>query len=107
MSEQQSGVRWKRNITVLLAILLGIAAIVVASNLKKPPQTTPAEERAVNVHAMTVPLIDVMPGAVGYGRVTPGKSWDAVAEIAGQVVWIADALRDGRVIEPGTELLHD
>lgn len=106
MIEQVSTVKWKRNIGLLFAVLLGVIVIIVASVLKKPPQTTPAGERAVKVRSMTVPLLNVIPRSIGYGRVAPEKSWDAVAEIAGQVVWIADELRDGRVVEAETELLH-
>jgi len=106
MNEQTSTPKWKRNIGLLFAILLGIAVIIVAPVLKQPPQTTPVEERPVKVRFITVPLLDVVPRSTGYGRVTPGKSWDAVAEVAGQVVGIADGLRDGRVVESGTELLR-
>ena len=107
MDEQQNPVTsWKRNAILGIAILLGVAVIVSASLLKRPPKQIPIVEQPVKVRAIKVPSLDVIPRSNGYGRVTPARSWDAVAEVAGQVVWIADELRGGRVVTAGTELLR-
>lgn len=107
MSEQQRSVfRWKRNLGLIIAILSGIALLILAPKLKSPPKQSPVIEQAVKVHSITVPALDVVPRSTGYGRVTPGRTWESVAEVSGQVVWIADELRDGRVAPAGTELLR-
>lgn len=55
---------------------------------------------------MVVPTLDVVPRSIGFGRVSPGRTWESVAEISGQVTWVAEALRDGRVVTAGTEVLR-
>ena len=107
MSEKQSGEsRWKRNVGMIVTLLFGVAIIVVAPKLKSPPKQSPVKEHPVKVSVMTLPSLDVVPRSTGFGRVSPGRTWESVAEVSGQVVWIADALRDGRVVTAGTELLR-
>jgi len=106
MSERVSIAKWKRSVGMVVAILLGVAFIIAAPLTKKPPQTTQVKEHPLKVRSMLVPMLDVIPRSTGFGRVAPGKTWEAVAEISGQVVWIAGELRDGNVVEAGTELLR-
>ena len=107
MNEQQKPVfRWKRNLALVITILFGIVLLILAPKLKSPPQQSPVKEQAVKVHSITVPVLDVVPRSTGFGRVTPGRTWESVAEVSGQVVWIADELRDGKVVPAGTELLR-
>ena len=107
MSEQQTPMRsWKRHAILAVAILLGVAIFFSASLLKRPPKQNPIAEQAVKVRAIKVPSLDVVPRTYGYGRVAPARNWEAVSEVSGQVVWIADELRDGRVVTAGTELLR-
>ena len=107
MSEKQSsGSRWKRNIGMIVIILFGVAMIMVAPKLKSPPKQIAVKEHPVKVNSITVPRLDVVPGATGFGRVSPGRTWESVAEVSGQIVWIADELRDGKVVAAGTELLR-
>ncbi len=107
MSEQQTLISsWKRHSILAVAILLGVAIIFSASLLKRPPKQMLTEEQAVKVRAINVPSLDVVPRTYGYGRVAPARYWEAVSEVSGQVIWIADELRDGRVVEAGTELLR-
>ena len=60
----------------------------------------------VKVRAITISAIDVIPHAIGYSKVEPERTWDAVAEVADQVVWIADEIRDGRIVKAGIEALR-
>ncbi|MDX2462919.1 MAG: efflux RND transporter periplasmic adaptor subunit [Porticoccus sp.] len=107
MSEQpRPGFRWKRNIGMIIAILFGVALIIMAPKLKSPPKQTPVKERPVKVQSIKVSKMDVVPRSTGFGRVSPGRTWESVAEVSGQVVWIADELRDGNVVPVGTELLR-
>ncbi len=107
MSElQKPRIHWMRNIAMLLILVFGVTLIVLAPKMKSPPDQSPAKERAVKVRAMKVPALNVVPRTTGFGRVSPGRSWDSVAEVAGKVIWISDDLRDGKVVTKGTELLR-
>ncbi len=107
MSESHNtGSSWKRNIGMMLAVVVGVAIIIVAPKLKNPPKQIPVQERPVKVNSIKVPSLDVVPVATGFGRVSPGRTWESVAEVSGQVVWISDELQDGNVVAAGAELLR-
>ncbi len=96
---------WKRFL-ILPPLLIGAAAIFLAPQFKSKPQEVQAAERAVKVRAMSVPKLAVVPRAVGYGTVEPARTWEAVAEVAGQVEWISDDLKNGRTVKAGVEVLR-
>jgi len=107
MSEQQrSGSSWKRNAVMLVVVLLGVALIFLAPLMKRPPKKSPLAERPVKVRTLVVPSLDVVPRSIGFGRVSPGRTWESVAQVSGQVTWVSDELRDGRVVAAGTTLLR-
>ncbi|MBU8871409.1 MAG: HlyD family efflux transporter periplasmic adaptor subunit [Gemmatimonadales bacterium] len=54
---------------------------------------------------MKVSKLAVVPRVVGYGTITPARSWQAVAEVAGQVAWISKDLKSGHTVQAGMELL--
>ena len=98
--------RWIRRFWIVPPILIGVAAIALAPLMKSGPQKTEAPERAVKVRAMTIPELAVTPRAIGYGTVEPARTWEAVAEVSGQVVWVSGGLKDGRMVKAGEALLH-
>jgi len=98
--------KWKHVLWLLIPVLVGIAIVVVAPSMKSGPKKTKSVERPVKVRTIKISEIDVVPRAIGYGKITPSRTWDAVAEVAGQVEWIANDLQDGRVVRAGTELLR-
>jgi len=97
---------WKRKLLILPPILVGVAAIVLAPLIKSKPQETEVIERAAKVRAITVSRLAVAPRAIGYGTVKPARTWEAVAEVAGQVEWVSDALKNGRTVQSGAEMLR-
>lgn len=107
MSDKQTSVNsWKRNAILGVAVLLGVAIVFSSSLFKRPPKQKPVAEQPVKVRAITISNLDVVPRSKGYGRVTSARSWESVAAVSGQVVWIADELRDGKVVVAGTMLLR-
>lgn len=87
-------------------LVLGAAAIAFAPMIKSKPPQVPAVERAAKVRAIKLTPMDVVPRAVGYGAVMPVKTWDAVAEVAGQVEWVSPELKSGARIAAGTPMLR-
>ncbi len=100
------GMLWTRQMWILPPVLVGVAAIILAPQLRRGPQMEAVVERAVKVRAMKVSKLAVVPRAVGYGTVVPARSWEAVAEVTGQVAWISDDLKSGRTVPVGAELLR-
>ncbi|MHA1597870.1 MAG: efflux RND transporter periplasmic adaptor subunit [Alphaproteobacteria bacterium] len=97
---------WSRKLWIIPPILIGIAAIVLAPLIKSGPQETEVTERAVKVRAMKISELAVVPRAIGYGTVKPARTWEAVAEVAGQVAWVSDDLKNGHTVKAGAELLR-
>ncbi len=101
-----TSIRWRNILWLVLLISMGIAVFMVAPLLKSGPQKVDTAERPIKVRAITVSRVDVTPRVTGYGRIAPARTWQAVAEVAGQVKWIAEELRDGHVVTKGDELLR-
>lgn len=97
---------WKRRLWIVPPLVIGALAIVAAPMIKSKPAQVAPQERAVKVRAIKVTPLDVVARAVGYGTVKPARSWEAVAEVAGQVVWISDDLKNGRTVDKGAVMLR-
>jgi len=97
---------WSRKFWIVPPLLIGIAAIALAPLIKSGPQKTDSPERAVKVRAIKISKLAVVPRAVGYGTVKPARTWEAVAEVAGQVAWVSDDLKNGRTVKAGSEMLR-
>jgi RND family efflux transporter MFP subunit len=91
---------------ILPPLIFGIAAVLLAPKLQRGPQMEAVTERTVKVRAMKVSKLAVIPRVIGYGTVSPGRSWQAVAEVAGQVAWTSEDLKSGHTIPTGSELLR-
>lgn len=98
--------KWVRRALILPPILIGAAAILFSPQLKSGPQTAEPLEHATKVRAMTVSELAVTPRVVGYGAVLPARTWEAVTEVAGQVAWISEDLKNGRRVSAGDEVLR-
>ena len=97
--------KWLKRSLIVIPLAIGIAAIVVAPKLKKPPQKVETVERATKVRVIKPVFEEVSPKLIGYGSTLPTKSWDAVAEVAGRVSWVSDQLKEGAIIPKGAELI--
>lgn len=98
--------KWKNRFWIIPPLVIGIAAILSAQLLKKPPQKAEMEERAVTARAIKISKIDVLPHVIGYGITRPGRTWEAVTEVSGRVIWISDNLKNGHLIAKDDELLR-
>lgn len=97
---------WKKALWLLPPLVLGVAALVVAPRLQQAPHRIEPVERAVPVRTLVIEPMTVRPSAVGFGAVKPVRTWEAVAEVPGQVVWVADALKNGHTVPAGDALLR-
>lgn len=98
--------RLGRALLFVLPVALGAAAIGYAVMNREGPQRTEPQERVTPVRVVTVPSVDVVPRALGYGSVIPGRVWEAVGEVSGTVIYRHPELEKGGVLRAGTELLR-
>ena len=98
--------RLGRALLFVLPVALGAAAVGYAVKNREGPQRTPPEVRVTPVRIVTVPSVDVVPRALGYGSVSPGRVWEAVGEVSGTVIYRHPELEKGAILQAGTELLR-
>ena len=102
-----------KRVKTLAKRFLAIPPIVVGAGLlatqvadrEAPEQAAPAEV-ARPVRVIEVQPTVFVPRALGYGYVEPGSVWQAVAEVAGKIVYRHPDLERGRVLEAGTLLFR-
>ena len=97
--------RWKR-LLIIPVVAAGIAAVVVAVNLKSGPRQKTLEESSTKVRVIDIPTVDLVPRALGYGYVEPDKVWEAVAEVKGRIVEMNPRLKKGALVSRGDMLLR-
>ena len=96
---------WKR-LLIVPPLLLGIAALVVAVQQRAAPVKKPVAELASKVRIIEVPSATLIPRALGFGTVQPGRVWEAVSQVAGKIIEIHPRLKKGSILPEGTVLLR-
>ena len=98
--------RHARKLLVLPPLIVGVAVVAVAVQTREGPRRAPSQERTTAVRVVAAPMVDVVPRALGYGSVQPGKVWEAVTQVKGTVVFRHPDLEKGAILAAGTELLR-
>ena len=97
---------WLKRAIILIPVTIGIAAVVFAPQQKDSPKKTKVAEPATKVRMLKPLHQEVSPKVVGYGTSAPLRSWEAVVEVSGRIIWVSEDLREGKMIPKGTELLR-
>ena len=87
-------------------LVIGLAILVAVVRTGEEPRQSPPHEAARKVRVITVPAVDLVPRALGYGSVRPEFVWEAVAEVGGQVVETHPQLKKGAILGKGEVLLR-
>ena len=95
-----------RLLLFVVPVALGAALVWYAVQNREGPQRLPPEERMIPARVVTVPSVDVVPRALGYGSAKPGRVWEAVGEVSGTVIYRHPELAKGAILRAGTELLR-
>jgi len=90
---------------IVFFVLIGVAVIMLGSKFKSPLEKVENAEFATKAKVISVPKLKLKINAIGYGHVKAGDHWDAVAEVAGRVIFLSDKLKDGEFVSKGDELL--
>lgn len=95
-----------RKLLFLPPVLAGMAILFFVLRGGGEAERKPPAEVARPVSVVTVPSVDFVPRAVGYGIARPDRSWEAVAEVAGRIVQKHPLLESGEIISGGLEVLR-
>ncbi|MGY5453443.1 efflux RND transporter periplasmic adaptor subunit [Agarivorans sp. MS3-6] len=90
---------------ILPGVAVGILLLAVAIMTK---EVVPLNSEHQNSRLVEVRILEKMesaPVALGYGKVEPKNTWEAVAEVSGSLVYRHPQLEEGRFLEKGSLLL--
>ncbi len=91
---------------LLPPIALGLGAAAWLISTAEPPARMKQSERNVVAHIVTAEMTRVRTAVRGYGNVQAARNWEAVAEVAGTVVWRHPDLDTGNIVSKGTTVLR-
>lgn len=95
-----------KRLLFLPPVLVGAGVIAYQIASRSPPEQAEPTEIPRPVRVIQVEPMDFVPRALGYGHVQPGKVWEAVAEVAGKIVYRHPDLERGRLLPAATEILR-
>ena len=96
----------KRIIGFAVPVAIGVGVFVMAVERSKPPEQTEQIERSRTVRVAEVTKSVFIPRVSGYGTVEPDRTWDAVAQVSGRIVYVHPNLRRGALLGVGTEIIR-
>jgi RND family efflux transporter MFP subunit len=80
-----------------------VLAFVIAT--RGGPERVAVEETAARVRVLEVVPMPFVPRVTGYGTVSPGRSWSAVAQVSGRIARVAPELERGARIPADAEIV--
>jgi len=98
-------IRLTKSLWIIPPIIIAVGVILVLPKFKQAPQKVEQAERAIKAMVINAPRLTFAPKAIGYGTTRPVKTWEAVANVSGQVTWVSELFKSGQIIPAGTQLL--
>jgi len=88
-----------KKLLVIIPIICGIIFFVVMKKNKKPPVRLENRERVQTVRVIPLKKMAVVPRIISYGYVEAERTWQAISEVSGKVVWVNKNLKKGYFIK--------
>lgn len=95
-----------RKLLFVPPVLVGLIILVLAVRSGDGPVAEPPSERAKTVRVIAAPAVDLVPRAIGYGHIQPGRIWEAVAEVGGRIIEKHPRLESGDLMTAGEVILR-
>ncbi len=105
-ARKETALKIPRGLRLLPPIALGIGVAVWLISTAEPPARIHTAERSVVARLITTEAAPVRTVVRGYGNVRAARSWEAVSEVSGAIVWRHPQLEIGNVILKGTRVLQ-
>ena len=94
-----------KKLLIIIPIICGIILFVWMKNTKQPPVRLDHKERVQTVRVISLEKTPVVPRAIGYGYVEADRTWEAISEVSGKIVYMNKNLKKGYFITKGELLL--
>ncbi len=96
----------QKKIWLPVAVLAGLALVIVLTKNKPPVQHEPRQAAPHPVTYVDVSRSQVKPAITGFGEVTPDILLKTVAEVSGKIVYLHPNLKAGSMLPAQTEVLR-
>jgi len=93
-----------KKLLIIIPVICGIVLFVWMKSTKQPPARLDHKERVQIVRVISLEKTWVVPRAISYGYVEAERTWEAISEVSGKIVYMNKNLRKGYFIRKG-ELL--
>lgn len=94
-----------KKLLIIIPIICGIVLFVWMESTKQPPVRLDHKERVQTVRVISLEKTLVVPRAIGYGYVEADRTWEAISEVSGKIVYMNKNLKNGYFITKGELLL--
>ncbi|MCG8563471.1 MAG: hypothetical protein MI747_00125 [Desulfobacterales bacterium] len=95
-----------KKLLIFIPIVCGLVLFGIMKNSRKAPERLENRERVRTVRVMDLERQPLRPRVVGYGYVAPDRTWEAIAEVGGKVVHMAENLKKGHFLKKGDLLFR-
>jgi multidrug efflux pump subunit AcrA (membrane-fusion protein) len=90
---------------IIIPVFCGIALLIFMKGSKNEPPRTEGKERVQTVRVIGVEKTDIVPRVLAYGYVQADRTWEAISEVSGKVIFVHENLKKGHFIKQGELLL--
>ena len=90
---------------IIIPVFCGIALLIFMKVSKNEPARTEGKERVQTVRVIGVEKTDIVPRVLAYGYVQADRTWEAISEVSGKVIFVHENLKKGHFIKQGELLL--
>lgn len=94
-----------RGLWLVPPVVIGAALAAWLISQAEPPARVDNAERSVVTRTVLAEAVPIQTILRGYGNVQSARSWVAVAEVAGTIIWRHPDLEAGNIIPEGTRVL--
>ena len=95
-----------KKLLIILPIICGIGLFVLMTMNKKTPVRQEDQERIQTVRVILLEKMIIVPRIVSYGYVEPDRTWQAIPEVSGKIVFVNENLKRGYFIKKDEVLLR-
>ncbi len=95
-----------KKLLIIIPIICGIVFFVFMKTNKKTPVRLENQERVQTVRVISAKKMDIIPRVISYGYVEAERTWQAIPEVSGKVVFMNENLKKGHMIKQGETLLR-
>jgi RND family efflux transporter MFP subunit len=95
-----------KKLLIIPPVLIGIAVLFYMASGRQGPERKPPAEAVRAVRVITAEPITLVPRITGFGSVYPDTVWNAIAQVAGEVVYVHPDLKKGAILPAGTEIVR-